>query len=134
MWDGNTSDSQFLVAAQNLLAMESARQAVWPSLSMATCGWVLGPAGNRTYFDTVLPADWSMSSIDMDVGKYGHTCSPAPFPPPPSSFALPPTHPPARPLPPPEPLSPNVHVSLASCHGTWSLRWGSRCTWWVWPV
>ncbi len=48
---------------------QNAREAVAPQLSMATCGWVLGPASNRTYFDGVLPADWTMSSIDRDVGK-----------------------------------------------------------------
>lgn len=30
---------------------------------------VVGPMGNRSYLDAMLPPDWSISSIDMDVGN-----------------------------------------------------------------
>lgn len=50
-------------------ALQAARDAVFPEVTLASCGWVVGPAGYRSYFDSVLPAGWSMSSIDMDVGN-----------------------------------------------------------------
>ena len=50
-------------------SLQAARDAVYPSVTLASCGWVVGPAGFRSYFDSVLPPGWSMSSIDMDVGN-----------------------------------------------------------------
>ena len=56
------------------------------TFSLATCGWVLGPLGdrllclsnniichnsqirNRALLDSVLPDDYTLSSIDMNVG------------------------------------------------------------------
>jgi hypothetical protein len=49
--------------------LQAARDAVYPSLNLASCGWVVGPAGFRAYFDSVLPPGWSMSSIDQEVGN-----------------------------------------------------------------
>jgi len=34
----------------------------------ATCGWVLGPPGNRTLFDETLPKDVALSCINREVG------------------------------------------------------------------
>jgi hypothetical protein len=36
---------------------------------LSSCGWVVGPAGARWYWDTILPSNWTISSIDMDVGN-----------------------------------------------------------------
>lgn len=65
----NMSDPVVQDVVSDALALTAARDAVAPQLRLASCGWVVGPAGNRSYFDSVLPPDWSMSSIDMDVGE-----------------------------------------------------------------
>ena len=56
-------------AVADLLAADAARTAVGATFNLATCGWVLGPLGNRSYLDGVLPGYWSLSSIDQEVGK-----------------------------------------------------------------
>ena len=52
-----------------VLAAQTARDNVGASFNLATCGWVVGPLGARWYLDTVLPANWSISSIDQQVGN-----------------------------------------------------------------
>ena len=37
--------------------------------NLATCGWVIGPDGNRSYLNGYLPTEIVMSSIDVDLGR-----------------------------------------------------------------
>ena len=69
-WDKvNMSDPVVQNVVTDTLALQAARDAVAPNVKLATCGWVLGPLGNRSYFDSVLPLGWAMSSIDVDLGN-----------------------------------------------------------------
>lgn len=52
-----------------VLAAQAARDSVGATFNLATCGWVVGPLGARWYLDTVLPDNWAISSIDMQVGN-----------------------------------------------------------------
>jgi hypothetical protein len=68
-WDKvNISNPLVQEAVADMLAADAARNAVAPDMRLATYGWVLGPLGNRSYLDGVLPDDWTMSSIDQLVG------------------------------------------------------------------
>ncbi len=49
-------------------ALEAAKE-VRPPFLLATCGWVLGPPGDRSLFDRILPKDIALSSINREVGK-----------------------------------------------------------------
>jgi len=49
-------------------ALEAAQEMSLP-FSLATCGWVLGPPGDRSLFDRILPRDVALSSINREVGK-----------------------------------------------------------------
>lgn len=49
------------------LAIDAARN-VRPPFQLATCGWVLGPQNDRSYFDKVLPKDMPVSCINRQVG------------------------------------------------------------------
>jgi hypothetical protein len=51
------------------VAVQAAHDAVGASFQLASCGWVVGPLGDRSYWDTVLPSTWAISSIDMNVGN-----------------------------------------------------------------
>ena len=66
----NSLVQDVVVDVQNLM---NAYNNVGANFNLATCGWVIGPLGYRSYFDTVLPTlphpTWSMSSIDMEVGN-----------------------------------------------------------------
>ena len=53
-------------------AADAAKKAVgarMENISLATCGWTLGPGADRAYFDKVLPAGWTLSSINEAVGN-----------------------------------------------------------------
>jgi hypothetical protein len=45
-----------------------AAQNVKSPFTLATCGWVLGPVNDRSYFDRFLPKTWPMSCINRYVG------------------------------------------------------------------
>lgn len=49
------------------LAIDAARN-VRPPFQLATCGWVLGPQYDRSYFDKMLPKDMPVSCINRQVG------------------------------------------------------------------
>ncbi|MCL4219737.1 MAG: hypothetical protein KJZ65_00060 [Phycisphaerales bacterium] len=51
--------------------MALAREALWrlgDPFRLATCGWVLGPPGDPTLFDRILPREVAVSCINRDVG------------------------------------------------------------------
>ncbi len=67
-WQG-VSDAQVEKTIADLrIAYEAARK-VKPPFQLATCGWVLGPQGDRAMFDRILPKDIPVSCINRQVGK-----------------------------------------------------------------
>jgi len=66
-WGGNTEeDIQY--TRQDLNAAIAAVKKVNPQFSLATSGWVLGPKKDRTMFDSYLPKEMPMSSINRQMG------------------------------------------------------------------
>ena len=68
---GGLSSSAVTVVVEDFLAADAAAKAVNASFKLATCGWTLGPMEDRAYFDKVVPRDWTLSSIDEDLGNAG---------------------------------------------------------------
>jgi hypothetical protein len=71
-WEWSNVNISNPVVKQVVADCTAAQQAlvnVGATFNLATCGWVVGPGGDRTYWDTVLPSNWVISSIDMDVGN-----------------------------------------------------------------
>ncbi len=66
-WSG-TSPEQVESTLRDLQAAAEAAKTVGAPFGLATCGWVLGPESNRSLFDESLPADWSLSCINRNVG------------------------------------------------------------------
>ena len=66
-WRLNTPEE----LARTRMDLESAQRAakkVNAPFTLATCGWVLGPASDRSAFDQFLPKSWPMSCINRYVG------------------------------------------------------------------
>lgn len=66
-WRENTPE-ELQKTRVDLEAALRAAQKVNASFALATCGWVLGPVNNRSYFDQFLPKTWPMSCINRYVG------------------------------------------------------------------
>lgn len=75
-WEwGNVADNSSLVttALADLQAASAAHAAVQPSFQLATCGWVLGPAGDRSLLDTKLGPEYAaLASIEQRLGTFGY--------------------------------------------------------------
>ncbi len=67
-WIGN-SPQQFAAVVRDIQAALRALKATHSPIKFATCGWVLGPKGNRSALDKILPKDVVMSSINRDLGN-----------------------------------------------------------------
>ena len=67
-WIGNTPQ-QFAAVVRDIQAALRALTATEFPIKFATCGWVLGPKGNRSVLDKILPKDVAMSSINRDLGN-----------------------------------------------------------------
>ena len=69
-WTWSDADEKTVKAVVNdaLTAVASAAEVRVP-FALATCGWVLGPPGDRTLFDRLLPKDVAASCINREVGK-----------------------------------------------------------------
>lgn len=65
----NISNPVIQNVVHDAFAVQAAHDAVNATFQLATCGWVVGPLGYRSYLDTVLPDNWAISSIDMNVGN-----------------------------------------------------------------
>eukprot|EP00759_Apiculatamorpha_spiralis_P024561 PhF_6_TR27924/c0_g1_i3/m.41085 len=65
----NITDPVVQNVVADVKAIAAAHAKLSPNFKLATCGWVVGPLGARWYFDTVVPSDWFISSIDMNVGN-----------------------------------------------------------------
>jgi hypothetical protein len=66
-WSGN-SKKDIDNTARDFNAAIKALEIVKPGFSLATCGWVLGPAADRAMFDKYLPKDIPFSCINQNLG------------------------------------------------------------------
>ncbi len=66
-WRENTPE-ELRKTAFDLESAKRAAKSVNAPFTLATCGWVLGPATDRSYFDRILPKTWPMSCINRYVG------------------------------------------------------------------
>jgi len=67
-WQGADA-SEVQSAARDLGLAVSAAKEVGAPFGLATCGWVLGPAGDRAKFDRDLPKEVALSCINRQVGR-----------------------------------------------------------------
>lgn len=67
-WDG-TKEEQVRRALDDLKLAQQAAKNVDAPFQLATCGWVLGPSGDRSLFNRVLPKSWPVSCINRQVGN-----------------------------------------------------------------
>jgi hypothetical protein len=66
-WSGTTPEQVQATMDDLHLALQALDKVDQP-FELATCGWVLGPPGNRRLFDEVLPKHVALSCINRDVG------------------------------------------------------------------
>lgn len=66
-WSGVPEAEVARVVADLKLAV-AAHAAVRPPFQLATCGWVLGPAQDRTRFDRALPPEVASSALNREMG------------------------------------------------------------------
>ncbi len=64
----DVSEGQVRRTEEDLLCAVDAAEEIGVPFSLATCGWVLGPPGDRTRFDQILPEDIPFSCINREVG------------------------------------------------------------------
>ncbi len=67
-WQGVSSEQVKKTITDLKLAIEALKKVISP-FQLATCGWVLGPQGDRAMFDRILPKEVSVSCINRQVGK-----------------------------------------------------------------
>jgi len=67
-WAGEESIQELPKAEKDILSALKALENKGSPFSLATCGWVLGPASDRAYFDKILPKDIPFSCINRNVG------------------------------------------------------------------
>ena len=69
-WTWNDADEKAIGAVvDDALTAVAAAAEVQVPFALATCGWVLGPPGERTLFDRLLPKQVAASCINREVGK-----------------------------------------------------------------
>lgn len=66
-WQG-AGTGEVQAAVKDLKIAVEAAQATKVPFKLATCGWVLGPAGDRGMFDRELPRDVALSCINRQLG------------------------------------------------------------------
>lgn len=66
-WEGENT-TQVKATELNLKLAQEAAEEVKAPFQLATCGWVLGPAHDRTAFDQLLPKTWPFSCINREQG------------------------------------------------------------------
>jgi len=67
-WNGGNKPNQFAASATDIRAALSALDKLGNPLTLATCGWVLGPQHDRAALDNLLPKNSPMSCINQGVG------------------------------------------------------------------
>jgi len=63
-----TNEEQVDATLADFRAAIAAAEKIKASFTLATCGWVLGPAQDRALFDNMLPKEMPMSCINRQVG------------------------------------------------------------------
>lgn len=66
-WQG-AGAAEAEAALRDIALADEALARLGDPFGLATCGWVLGPPGDATLFDRVLPRDVPLSCINRDVG------------------------------------------------------------------
>ena len=66
-WQGET-EADVKATRADLARAARAAERVKAPFRLATCGWVLGPKGDRALFDKVLPEGFALSCINRQVG------------------------------------------------------------------
>ena len=64
----SVEDKDVVKTERDMQLAYEALQETGGSFTLATCGWVLGPPGDRTEFDRILPADMPFSCINRGLG------------------------------------------------------------------
>jgi len=67
-WNGGNKPNQFVASATDIRAALGALDMLGNPLTLATCGWVLGPQHDRAALDNLLPKNSPMSCINQGVG------------------------------------------------------------------
>ncbi|MEI6678235.1 MAG: malectin domain-containing carbohydrate-binding protein [Mariniphaga sp.] len=67
-WNGGNKPNQFATTATDIRAALGALTKLGNPLTLATCGWVLGPQNDRAALDNLLPKNSPMSCINQGVG------------------------------------------------------------------
>jgi hypothetical protein len=67
-WSGTTQE-QVQATLRDLAAAFAAAKQAGATFQLATCGWVLGPPGDRALFDRFLPPGTPVSCINRQVGN-----------------------------------------------------------------
>ncbi|MFI5349805.1 MAG: malectin domain-containing carbohydrate-binding protein [Elusimicrobiota bacterium] len=66
-WAENKPE-EFAAAARDIRSAQAALDALGNPFTLATAGWVLGPVGDRSALDSILPKTSPMSAINREVG------------------------------------------------------------------
>jgi len=66
-WSGNNK-KDLDNTIRDFNAAIKALEVVKPGFNLATCGWVLGPSGDRALFDNLLPKNIAFSCINRNLG------------------------------------------------------------------
>jgi len=66
-WEGVT-DEVVAASENDMLIAHTVLDKLGKPFQLATCGWVLGPPGDRSQFDRILPKDIPFSCINRGVG------------------------------------------------------------------
>ena len=66
-WGGN-NEQQLKATTDDINSALAALNSIGNPFTLATCGWVLGPANDRAALDSVLPKQCPMSCINRSVG------------------------------------------------------------------
>ena len=67
-WRGPRPDAETQASIEDLLiAVEAAREVKAP-FTLATAGWVLGPARDRAMFDNLLPKEMPFAALNLELG------------------------------------------------------------------
>ncbi len=66
-WQG-ASDEEVANTVKDMLMAHRTLDEMGKPFQLATCGWVLGPPGDRSQFDSILPKDMPFSCINRGVG------------------------------------------------------------------
>ena len=67
-WRGPQSDAEVKTTQEDLFAAVDAARVVKAPFTLATAGWVLGPARDRAMFDKLLPKEMPFAALNRELG------------------------------------------------------------------